>query len=367
MNSRHDFWPQWRHLLVHAQPLYWLLQALLVLFLIGFTAVFWLPGGVQFDTLRLAARTLLDALLLVVPAHLAIRPVLRFWFVGRGVAWRHWLLLLGWLLVLSAAMFTVSYLLSEHVIRDGLNLTTVHLSSEQSSFAMELSVPVMFALGVSNAFAAYILWAIVYLAFKAFQSRRQLQAQLREARLRQLTHQLNPHFLFNAFNTIRGMIFEDRERAAQLVTQLSELFRFHLSHELRTEQTLAEEWQLAQRYLDVESVRLESRLSLQVDLDPACLERKLPSLTLLTLVENAIKHGIAPNPEGGELSVSARPTDRGWVLRVRNSTGVGRAGASNGTGLANLRERLALNHGPGASLDIDERDACFDLRLELPA
>src|SRR3546814_13318560 len=105
-----------------------------------------------------------------------------------------------------------------------------------------------------------------------------MQAQLREARLRQLTHQLSPHFLFNTFNSIRGLIFEDQQRAAQLVTQLSELFRVHLQHELRTEQTLQEEWHLAQCYLDIEAARLEARLRLQVQLEPVCLTRNIPAL-----------------------------------------------------------------------------------------
>lgn len=146
------------------------------------------------------------------------------------------------------------------------------------------------------------------------------------------------------------MIFEDPQRAADLVTQLSELFRFHLQHELRKEQTLAEEWQLAQRYLDLESVRLESRLRLDVDLDPVCLKRSLPALSLLCLVENAIKHGIAPNREPGQLRVRARPAADGWTLEVSNTVGVQAATLSTQTGLANLRERLALGFGDRARL-----------------
>jgi LytS/YehU family sensor histidine kinase len=197
------------------------------------------------------------------------------------------------------------------------------------------------------------------------QNRRQLEQQVREARMRQLTYQLSPHFLFNAFNSIRGMIFEDRDRAAELITQLSELFRFHLSHETRTKQTLAEEWQLAKRYLDLEAIRLESRLQLHVELAQDCMHRRLPSLTLLTLVENAIKHGIAPNADGGRLSIRAGTGEPGWWLEVTNTVGTGRATHSSGTGLANLKERLALSHGASANVVTRSRAEEFGFRVEI--
>ena len=211
-----------------------------------------------------------------------------------------------------------------------------------------------------------MLWAALYLAWKTVQARRRLQEQLRNARMSQLTHQLSPHFLFNAFNTIRGMVFEDQQRAADLITQLSELFRFHLQHEARAEHSLEDEWQLAQRYLDIESTRLESRLKIEHHFDPVCLPQRLPSLSLLGLVENAIKHGIAPSPAGGTLRLSAQPSEAGWTLEVENSRSARHSASGTGTGLANLRERLQLGFGEQATLEAEESDTRFRVRLQLP-
>lgn len=371
MNTNSRIWPQWRYLLTHASGLYWLVQALFLVAAVASSMMFWLPGisdsSNDGNVLPWLTRTVVDSTLFVGAAHVFLRPALQIWFVHQRHRWSHWLILIGFLVLLSYLMVELTWWISKHVLQDGLDVSTVRLSSADSEFALDLSGMAGFALGVSNFFITYVVWILLYLAYKALQSRRQLQQQLREARLRQLTHQLSPHFLFNAFNTIRGMIFENQERAAQLVTQLSELFRFHLSHDLRTEQTLSEDWELAQRYLDLESVRLESRLRLDVDLDPECLKLPLPSLTLLTLVENAIKHGIAPNLEGGHLRIRARRGIRSWILEVANSTGHGQAEHSSGTGLTNLRERIELTLGNKARLDIrDGRDE-FALRLELPA
>lgn len=372
MSLRDDaFWPQWRHLLLHASPLYWTVQALVVVMTVAVSAVVWLPhdaaGITGTGTGVRILRTLSDGLLIILVPHLGLRAVLRVMFVSRQRPARDWLLLGAWIVVLGVVATALSYLISAHLIGDGLNVNRIHFSSEESEFSMELSGLPVYLLGVLNMSMTFALWGLLYLAYKAFQARRQLQAQLREARMRQLTHQLNPHFLFNAFNSIRGMIFEDRERAAELVTQLSELFRHHLSHEMRTEQTLAEEWELARRYLDVEGVRLESRLRLSTDLAEDCLDRRLPTLTVLGLVENAIKHGIAPNPAGGELRLRARREGERWWLEVDNSIGPGRAGHGTGSGLGNLRERLALGFGPRARMTVGEGDGRFTVRLELPA
>ncbi len=370
MSTNSRIWSQWRHLLTHASGLYWLVQGLIVIASVASSLLILLTGMSDSSNdgswLPWLSRTLVDSTLIVLGAHVFLRPALQIWFVHQRHHWSHWLILISFLLLLSYLMMELTWWIGKHVLQDGLDVSTVRFSSADSEFGLDLSGMPGFAFGISNFFITYLVWALLYLAYKAFQSRRHLQQQLREARLRQLTHQLSPHFLFNAFNTIRGMIFEDRERAAQLVTQLSELFRFHLSHDLRTEQSLSEDWELAQRYLDLESVRLESRLRLDVDLDPDCLKLRLPSLTLLTLVENAIKHGIAPNLEGGHLRIRASRETRSWVLEVANSTGHGQAEHSSGTGLANLRERIELTMGDKARLNIRDGSDEFALRLELP-
>jgi LytS/YehU family sensor histidine kinase len=173
-----------------------------------------------------------------------------------------------------------------------------------------------------------------------------MQLQLEESRLQQLTNQLSPHFLFNAFNSIRALIFEDPQKAADTVTQLSELFRTHLQAHLRPLSTLQDEWQIAQCYLAIEQVRLEQRLQLDCQFDSALWSAKIPTLSLLTLIENAIKHGISPNSQSGYLRVcSQKLSKQHWQLQISNSFRFSSQQGSTQTGLVNLQQRLALMPG----------------------
>ena len=363
---------QWRHHVLHASRAYWITQALLMCGYMAFSIVVLLGLTPVGDALprhpgQMALRLLMEAVLLFSIIHLLVRPPLQIHFVhqrvtlGKVAAGLALLLVLGYLNV-GAGMLAGKLLTP----LDGLSFDQIRFHAGDAAYDYGLGTGQLLAIGGFNQFSVLLLWSVLYLAWKAFQGRRQLQQQLREARLHQLTHQLSPHFLFNAFNSIRGMIFEDRERAAELVTQLSELFRFHLGSELRTRVSLAEDWEIARRYLDIEAVRLESRMQLEIDLPSELMERKLPTLTLLTLVENAVKHGIAPNREGGRLSLRAQPLDAGWRLEVENSVGRGLAEHRGGHGLANLRERLALTRGDDAGLQLMQDNGRFLVRMEFP-
>lgn len=362
---------RWWRSLWQASAAYWSVQALVF---VGSLLLAWVAlrglNPLQQDAANAVQMFLLrngmEAGLFAVMTHLGVRPALRLFFIGNAPAWPSWLGLLLWLLIVAALSVGLSWLLDHSGWMPSHNITGIEFKSGDTAYGMAIVGPHLYVVAIFNLFVTYVFWSALYLAWHAFRVRRRLQAQVREARMRQLTHQLSPHFLFNAFNSIRALIFENPQRAADLITQLSELFRFHLQHELRHEQTLADEWQLAQRYLDLEAVRLESRLRLDVDLDPVCLTRTLPALSLLCLVENAIKHGIAPNREPGQLRVRARPAAEGWTLEVSNSFGAQQATLSTQTGLANLRERLALGFGDRARLQIDTLDGRFRVCLHLP-
>lgn len=359
----------WSYDLTHASRGYWWAQSLaLLIYLLGSLAM----GGVLIVSAETPLRpgpllwqTLYGTLLLGLEVHVGVRPPLR-----RGLASpRAWILFVIWLVLLATLHAMLEIGLSSWLPHNDWNPTQISFGSDANDHRIRLSQTAIGLVLTFNQFALLLLWSLLYLGWKAFEARRQLQQQVRQARLRQLAHQLSPHFLFNAFNTIRALIYQDRDRAATLVTELSELFRFHLSAELRIEQSLDEEWQTARRYLDLEAVRLESRLRQQIDLDPACLTRPLPVMTLLTLVENAVKHGIAPNPDGGWLRLRAwpQPQARRWHLQVVNSVGDGLAGHGTGSGLSNLRERMALQFGKDAVLRVDTPPGQFIVTLELPA
>jgi LytS/YehU family sensor histidine kinase len=228
-------------------------------------------------------------------------------------------------------------------------------------------------IGGFNQAVLFWLWALAYVFWGTLVSKRQMQKQMHQAQLQQLTNQLNPHFLFNALNSIRALIYEDQDKAAATVTQLSELFRFHLQAHLKPLSTLADEWQIASQYLQIEQVRLEHRLQLDLQFDEQLWQQKLPTLSLLTLVENAIKHGIAPLPQGGRLWIKSRPVANGWQLIVGNSCACLSSVHGTRTGLKNLRQRLALlpgRHGLHIEPQLDQYQVTIELEagsLDLPA
>ena len=245
-------------------------------------------------------------------------------------------------------------------------MSQVTLLSEKhnSPLQMTFSKGFMLMALITSFSIMYALWVAAYITWQNWQHRKTLQQQMQQAQLQQLTNQLSPHFLFNAFNSIRALIFEDQHKAADTVTRLSELFRFHLQAHLQPSATLEQEWQLCEQYLAIEQVRLEQRLQFSCAIADDVWQNPLPTLSLLTLVENAIKHGIAPNVAAGQLHISATTVDDGWQLAVTNSVQASTAQAGTATGLANLRRRLQLMYGNNARLKLTQSSTQFSALLE---
>jgi signal transduction histidine kinase len=187
-----------------------------------------------------------------------------------------------------------------------------------------------------------------------------------EAQLRALRAQVNPHFLFNALTTVGYLIKTSPERALDTLLKLTDLLR-RVLRSTGEFVTLGEELKLVESYLDIERERFEERLRVRLDVPPDLLGVRLPSLLVQPLVENAIKHGIAPSRHGGEVCVSARleppagRVDDGVELLciVVRDTGVGASeielarGRRRGVGLSNIEERLRCHCGPAASLKVE--------------
>ena len=185
-------------------------------------------------------------------------------------------------------------------------------------------------------------------------------AAARDAQLRMLAYQLNPHFLFNTLNSIRALINEDRQRARDMVTALSGYLRYALVDRPLHVALLEEEVESVRGYLGVEQVRFEERLDARMDIDPAALRCEVPAFLLNPLVENALKHGAA-GTAGAPLvvRVEARLVEPDRLMLVVENTGRWKGGGKaaptagegndcppGGLGLANVRARLAALH-PG--------------------
>jgi signal transduction histidine kinase len=175
-----------------------------------------------------------------------------------------------------------------------------------------------------------------------------------QAELRALQSQIHPHFLFNALNTLYGIIPREARGARETVLNLADIFRYFLETE-KSFLPLEQELHIVKAYLEVERLRLGEKLRTEIDVDPAALQVSIPSLSIQPLVENAIKHGIAPQVGGGLVRLEARLDGNGGVRILVRDTGRGfdsRPNSKPGVGLDNVQRRLKLCYGSDAQLQI---------------
>ncbi len=184
--------------------------------------------------------------------------------------------------------------------------------------------------------------------------RERLARELSESQLRLLRAQIEPHFLFNTLGAVQQLAQEGAPRAAELTANLITFLRASLA-EMRSEQvTLAQEFALVEAYLEVMKARLGERLRFTLELPEALAQLTMPGMLVLTLAENAIKHGIEPSLRGGAVAVSAQRQDGMAVIRVEDS-GVGVSQQpGQGMGLENVRRRLQLAYGGAARVELRE-------------
>ena len=219
-----------------------------------------------------------------------------------------------------------------------------------------------------------LLWSILYLFHREFKQRRETeiahwrdQAKLRDMELQFLRSQINSHFLFNSLNNLRSLILEDPHAARKGLSDLATLLRGLLQTDNKMTVSLREELDWVQGYLALESLQFEQRLSYEFQIDETLLNEKIPPLLLQTLVENAIKHGIARRRSGGHIDIIARrASPLQWQLLITNPAAELPAEHSgNSVGLANTRARLAVAFGNRASFDLS-LGVSVTARVDLP-
>ncbi len=186
------------------------------------------------------------------------------------------------------------------------------------------------------------------------------------ARLSELQARIRPHFLFNTLNTAIALVRAEPAQAETLLEDLSELFRQALVEPGGTV-TVADEIDLARRYLGIEKLRFGERLQVQWQLDASASTARLPPLLLQPLVENAVKHGVEPSAEGGQIKISTQRRSAMVVIKVTNTLPLQRSAPGSGMALANVRERLALLHDVQGRFQYGIRDGVFQVRIEVPA
>jgi sensor histidine kinase YesM len=195
-----------------------------------------------------------------------------------------------------------------------------------------------------------------------------LDREMAEARLQVLQAQIEPHFLFNTLANVRRLYQTDLAAGRGMLDNLMHYLEVALPRMRETRSSVGRELTLIEAYLNVQRIRMGRRLAFEIDVPPALHALALPPMMLLTLVENAIKHGLNPLPEGGAIRVGARRDGGRLRLDVSDNGRGFHATSGGGIGLANIRARLAAMHGDRARLDlIENQPRGVTSRLELPA
>ncbi len=218
------------------------------------------------------------------------------------------------------------------------------------------------ASSVLNGLCTFVGWFAIYFIYHAYERMQRMQleqlqlaATAKEAELRALKSQINPHFLFNSLNSLRALIDEDPPRAREAVTRMANMLRYSLQSGQMETVAFEDELRIVEDYLALEQIRHENRLTVRWDVgeDSGLRALPVPPMLLQTLVENAVKYGIGTRREGGEISIAAQRANGLLRIRVTNPGSYSPGnGNSTGVGLRNASERLKLLFGSRAWLSL---------------
>lgn len=215
----------------------------------------------------------------------------------------------------------------------------------------------------------YIL--ITYLIESQKQKEKTLKAMsvAKDAQLQMLRYQLNPHFLFNALNSIRTLVYEDKEKTDQVITDLSEFLRYSLANQDERYVSIEDEIEVIKNYLRIQKTRFEDKLKININIDDKILKFKIPCFLFHPLVENAMKYGIETSPPPLEIGITGRMVNDTVLIKVQNSGVISKPNDStcNGTGLKNVRMRLN-NYFPEKNsfqLYEDSGNVCAEITIKM--
>ncbi|MFC3813036.1 sensor histidine kinase [Lacihabitans lacunae] len=212
-----------------------------------------------------------------------------------------------------------------------------------------------------------LIWVLIYIFYAYTNERRndaveriKLQASIEASEAKILRAQINPHFMFNALNSIRALILEDPSIAQKGITQLSNILRSALVADRKTTISLKEELKTIEDYLELEKIRYEERLQIKWQIEPASLSVQVPPMMLQTLVENAIKHGVQKASRWGFVEIFTQISEGFLWIKIRNTGTLRNTENTNedgGFGLTNTQKRLKILYHNKAIFDIFQEDS----------
>ena len=216
-------------------------------------------------------------------------------------------------------------------------------------------------------------WAILYLVIKLLLKlnadrieRLELNATLKQAQLNTLKGQINPHFMFNSLNNIRGLMLEDVEKSREMLTKLSEMLRYSLSKNNVNAIALKDELEMVDNYVDLSRIQFEDRMTFEKEIAPESLNLEIPPMIIQLLIENAAKHGIGNLKEGGRINLKTGVEDETLNIMVSNSGKLKLESGSTQLGLQNIRQRLKLLYGDKAEFSLKQQENEVLAHIKIP-
>lgn len=242
-----------------------------------------------------------------------------------------------------------------NLVSIGLDKLLLHPKNELESEILLLSF--------LNAYLIFFLWSVLYFAVKIFRNYKKQEIEhlkwegaIKDFELNKLKSQLNPHFVFNALNSIRALIDEDPQKAKTATTQLSNILRNSLLADRNKTVSLSEELKTVNDYLNLEKIRYEDRLNILMDVEPAIMPFQVPPMMIQTIVENAVKHGISKQVGKGFIQIRARPLRDLLEVQIKNSGRLGYGVSPTGFGILNTKQRLELLYGSSNGFSISQEN-----------
>lgn len=207
-----------------------------------------------------------------------------------------------------------------------------------------------------NYFLILLIWNLIYFTYHYVVKTRtdmmdkiRLESLVKELELKTIKSHINPHFIFNALNSIRALVDENPERARTAITELSNILRSSMQAEKLETASLEKELGIVKDYLELEHIRFEDRLNVEYDIDEDTLDQQVPPMMLQTLVENAIKHGISKQITGGKIKIISDFIDDRHELIVQNTGSLANEINNEGFGIVSTQNRLKLLYGNKAA------------------
>lgn len=235
----------------------------------------------------------------------------------------------------------------------------------------------LFLLVLSGAFSFFLLffiWNLIYFMYHYITKSQkqqldtlQLEKLVKELELQTIKAHINPHFIFNALNSIRALIDENPSRARTAITELSNILRSSLKAEKGETVSLSDELRIVKDYLALENIRFEERLHVVYDISEETLNCEVPPMMLQTLVENAIKHGISKQMRGGVVIIHSGFASNYYELTVQNTGQLNGAAKKNGFGISSTTDRLQLLYGDKAKFEIKQlTEEIVEAKVSIP-